>query len=178
MEIGTVISGIRAAVSGFRAVLSAKSAFSTPAVKFFFAIGEGYGYTTPLSRKHYLDEINTFETSGRWLAINIEIANGTQRDVSIQGMAIHAGKSVVPLKNITFGGKVMPHRLLSNQTEYWTVSIKELSRATNTLPTDFDKWPDLHLVVKLGNGKSVRARPSISNKDWKSVVAAWKATLA
>lgn len=144
-----------------------------PRITIFFSVGEGYGYSTPLSRKHFLDELKSLERAGRWLELNIEIANGPQSDTSIQQIMIHAGRSPLPIKNLTFGGKVLPHRLLVNQTERWSVSVKELTQGLNIFPTDFGNWPNLNLLVKLGNGRTIRARRGISKKEWATVLDAW-----
>lgn len=173
MEIGLLFSGIRTAFGGVLAALRIKSALKAPRVTIFFSVGEGFGYSTPLSRKHFLDELKSLDRSDRWLEINIEIANGQQSDTSIQQMSIHAGRSPFPIKNVTFGGKVLPHRLLVNQTERWSVSVKELTEGLNIFPTDFGNWPNLNLVVKLGNGRTVRAHRGISKKEWAAVLEAW-----
>lgn len=178
MEFGMISSGVRTVLTGLATFFRIKSSLSTPVVSFFFAVAEGYGYKTPLSRKHFVEELKRVDRNGRWLEIHINIANGTGQDVTIQGLAIHANKSPIPIADPTFGGEVLPHRLLTNQSESWSVSIKELSQRVNTFPTDFDAWPDLNLHVKLGNGKTVRAQQGISKKVWTEVTTAWNATLA
>lgn len=178
MDIGISISAIRTAIAGVQTLNKLRSLLKIPKITFFFGVGEGYGYSTPLSRKHFLAELHTFDRAGRWLEINIEISNDTMQDMNIQGLAIHAGKSKSPLKNLTFGGKVLPLRMLTNQTDHWTVSLKELTQALTVFPTDYESWPELNLFVKLGNGKTVRACPGISRKEWAAVVSAWKDPLA
>jgi hypothetical protein len=177
MELGSVISWVRTAFSGLLTLLRIKASLSTPPITFFFAVREDYASSKPLSRKDFQEELKPFERNGRWLEIHIKIANNTGQNLTIESLAIHAGKSPVPLANLTFGGEGLPHRLKTNESASWNVDIKDLAQRVKQFPTDFASWPNLNLFAKLGNGKSVRARPGISTKVWEKVLTIWKASM-
>lgn len=174
MEFGLLLTGISALGSGIAAFIGIKSTLTKPKVSMFFSVGEGVGYSTLLSRKHFREELKAKNLADCWLQIEITIANQTKQDVSIEGLAIHAGKSPLPIKNLTFGGKVLPHRLLANQSDRWQVGIMELTQGLNLNPVDYDTWRNLRVFVKLGNGKTIRSRYGITKKSWRAVTTGWK----